>query len=445
MSGHKVPDGGWLAWSQVVASFLILTCTLGLGNSFGAFLSYYENNTLQSYSSSSISWIGTVQGFLLSVIGIISGPLYDKGYVKSLMYSGMILNVIGLLGTSFAQQYQWIMLSLGVCIGLGCGAIYVPALAIIQSYFYNRLALATAIAISGSSVGGIIYPILFRQLNDGVGSEWTCRVFALMNGVLLLAACLITKPPPKPEEEDSEPETFDWKVFRDWKLLLLGGCALLLNMVVDVPYFYIPSFVQDKIRLPSGVEDSLLAGMNGSSLIGRILLSLLTRYLRPVVIWQFTILASCILLFCWSLAINLGGIIAFAILYGVCVGGLIALIPPSVRDLNPDPNTIGSRLGLVEAFEGIGFLVGPPIAGAIRDSPTGYLGISLLCGSLYLGLFFILGIFTWPRRDTESAENSPDMSSIGYTEFQGLSLATASGVELAETGHNNSAVSPRIA
>ncbi|KAI0888383.1 major facilitator superfamily domain-containing protein [Annulohypoxylon maeteangense] len=269
MAQFEPPNGGWLGWSQVAASFLTNSCTLGLSNSFGVFQSYYEHNTLSSHSSSDISWIGTTQGFLLSLIGIISGPLYDRGYIRYLMYIGSLLNVAGLLGTSASEEYSLIFLSYGIALGLGCGALYVPAQATIQTYFTTRASLANGIAMAGSSFGGIIYPIIFRQLEQSIGFPWACRTLALINAVLLIISCLLMKPRAL-SDQTSTTGSFDWRSLWNRDLLLLGLCALLLNMGVDVPYYYISSFVQEKLHGSAGVGDSLLAGMNASSLVGRL-------------------------------------------------------------------------------------------------------------------------------------------------------------------------------
>jgi hypothetical protein len=48
----------------------------GITNSFGAYQTYYE--TSLGHSDSDIAWIGTMQGFLLFQVGVITGPLYDR-------------------------------------------------------------------------------------------------------------------------------------------------------------------------------------------------------------------------------------------------------------------------------------------------------------------------------------------------------------------------------
>lgn len=96
-----LPDGGRTAWMQVAASFLINLNVYGAVNAFGVFQNFYETEQLTSYSSSTISWIGTLQGSLILFIGAVAGPLFDKGYF-----------MLTLRGAAIGLVFSWMMLSL---------------------------------------------------------------------------------------------------------------------------------------------------------------------------------------------------------------------------------------------------------------------------------------------------------------------------------------------
>ena len=49
----------------------------GVVNSFGSYQAYYETNLLTTSTPSAISWIGSIQAFLLLIVGALSGPIYD--------------------------------------------------------------------------------------------------------------------------------------------------------------------------------------------------------------------------------------------------------------------------------------------------------------------------------------------------------------------------------
>lgn len=122
-------------------------------NTFGVFQSYYEDTLLSGHSASSISWIGTVQGFLLFLAGIIVGPIFDKGYLKTLIAVGSFLVVFGLMMTSLSTEYYQVFLAHGVTVGLGCACLFLPSIAIVATYFTTRRAVATGITASGGSIG----------------------------------------------------------------------------------------------------------------------------------------------------------------------------------------------------------------------------------------------------------------------------------------------------
>ena len=77
----------------------------GVFNTYGAFQTFYEQELLSSSSASAISWIGSIQGFLLLLIGSLTGPVFDMGYVRSLMIVGSFLMVFSLMMTSLAKKY----------------------------------------------------------------------------------------------------------------------------------------------------------------------------------------------------------------------------------------------------------------------------------------------------------------------------------------------------
>lgn len=72
------PEGGAQAWLVAAGGAAIFFCTLGFGNSFGAFQEYYTSNMMIGESASSISWIGSLASFLQFLAGMLGGPLFDR-------------------------------------------------------------------------------------------------------------------------------------------------------------------------------------------------------------------------------------------------------------------------------------------------------------------------------------------------------------------------------
>ena len=121
-------------------------------NMYGVYQAYYSTS-LASSSASAISWIGSIQAFLLFLVGTLVGPIYDSGYVRSLLAVGSFLSVFGLFMTSICHQYWQYLLAQGVVTGTGFGCLFLPGVTIVSQYFDTKKAFATGVASLGSSIG----------------------------------------------------------------------------------------------------------------------------------------------------------------------------------------------------------------------------------------------------------------------------------------------------
>lgn len=65
----SIPNGGLKAWLQVLGAFFLFFNSWGIINTFGVYQTYYESGILSSSTPSDISWIGSVQAFLLMFVG----------------------------------------------------------------------------------------------------------------------------------------------------------------------------------------------------------------------------------------------------------------------------------------------------------------------------------------------------------------------------------------
>src|ERR1700733_10775748 len=122
-------------------------------NTFGAFQTYYVNQLLEGTSPSTISWIGSIQTFTMMFVGVFSGRLLDAGYLRPQLCAGIFLEVLGLIMASYSTKYWELLLSQGLCVGLGSELLYMPGVAVPAQYFSSKVMLATGIVATGSSMG----------------------------------------------------------------------------------------------------------------------------------------------------------------------------------------------------------------------------------------------------------------------------------------------------
>ena len=100
------PNGGTKAWMQVLGAFFLNFNTWGIINTYGVFQSYYSTALLASSSESAISWIGSIQAFLMLVVGVLCGRALDAGYYYSDIIAGTFLIVFGTMSKFFLIKHS---------------------------------------------------------------------------------------------------------------------------------------------------------------------------------------------------------------------------------------------------------------------------------------------------------------------------------------------------
>ncbi|KAJ5268989.1 hypothetical protein N7497_010279 [Penicillium chrysogenum] len=356
------PNGGLTAWLQVAGAFFLFFNSWGIVNTFGVYQSYYEETLLPGYSASSISWIGTIQGFLLFIVGVVVGPVFDKGYLKTLIAIGSFLVVFGLMMTSLATKYYQIFLAHGVAVGTGCAFLFLPSVAIVATYFTSRRAVATGITASG---GSVIFPIVFHKLIGPLGFGWTTRVIAFiaLGGLLFsLAVMKMRLPPPKQTRK-----LIDTSAFKESPFIVLSLALFFAFIGLYFPFFYLPTFFTTYLHSNENIAFYSVAILNAASVFGRITPGLLADRIGSLnTIVPISLIAT-VLAFAWIGIRNEAGTIVFAIIYGYASGAIVSLPPTIVAKITPNMSIVGTRMGMCFTFAGLGLLIGNPIAGALLD------------------------------------------------------------------------------
>jgi MFS family permease len=147
-------------------------------NSYGVFQEYYSTHQLAGQSATAISWIGSIQLCFCPLLGCISGPLFDAGYLKHLIVVGGSIYVFCMMMTSIATEYWQILLAHGIGVGIGMGLIFSPSVGTLSHHFAKSRyrTLAYGCQASGSAVAGVIVPIMLRFLFPAVGFGWGMRI-----------------------------------------------------------------------------------------------------------------------------------------------------------------------------------------------------------------------------------------------------------------------------
>jgi MFS family permease len=92
------------------------------------------------------------------------------------MTFGVCMMSAGFVAASFAKQTWQLYLTQGVMVGLGMGAIFIPAIAVLPQWFLKRRSLAQGLASSGSGFGGLAFSLGTNAMIEQISLAWALRI-----------------------------------------------------------------------------------------------------------------------------------------------------------------------------------------------------------------------------------------------------------------------------
>lgn len=389
---HITPvDGGLWAWLSVLGGFCVLTSTFGYCMSFGVYQDYYV--LLGSSSSSGISWIGSLQTFLMLFVGLPAGKLFDLGHFHYTLAAGSALHVFSMFMLSLADphQYYQLILSQGVGMGIGSGLMLVPAMSVQTHHWSKHRSLAMGIVMTGSGVGGVIFPIMLNNMIYGrAGFAWAVRATAFLTlGLVIIANSVMTAPLPSVKRRPSGSVSEVKSIMTDRAFLLFLSGSFFATWGVNFVSFYLQLWM-DVHRLSKALAFYTVAILNAASIPGRIVPNLLADRIGTFNIFVPVVIVTGGLVFAMFGAVNTGTVIVFSILYGFFSGAVMALILPTAASVANNVQEIGIRLGLTYFVNSFAILTGTPIDGALYDThhqwfrPIVFSSVVMLAGSMTL-------------------------------------------------------------
>ncbi|KAJ6553884.1 MFS general substrate transporter [Mycena sp. CBHHK59/15] len=380
------PDGGLRAWLIVLGAFFSTLSTFGYVNSWGVFQTYYQLHLLTDSSPSTISWIGSVQISLTFGIAVLMGRLFDNGWFALPAACASVALVVLTILTGQCRNFWEFLLCQGFAIGIASGIIFGPTLAIVSHWFKRRRSTAMGIVAAGSSVGGLVIPILVQNLIPRIGFPWTTRVLALLlfctTGILNL--CLKRRLPPV----KTAGGIFNWKAFKykPFSLYTLAVFVCFFGLYTLLTYI-------DVSATNAGISPSfdvyLLALANASSGVGRVMTGLLADRIGCMSVMIPGTLLAAIVTYAWPFAGSLRSLVAVSIIYGFASGIFVGLQAVPLIHMG-DMSDVGRRTGTLFSILSISALAGPPISGAIASVTGDYKAVGYYAGSAMMVAIAIL-------------------------------------------------------
>jgi MFS family permease len=366
----------FLGWRVVGASFAVLTLAFGAAYAFPAFFDPLAKEFPGSRGN--IALVFAVCGCLFFVVGAGAGPLADRIGSRPVVSAGLLLVGAGLVLASFGETLWQVLLAFGLGVGFGVGLAYVPAVSPVQRWFLRQRGRASGFAVAGIGVGTFLGPLIATGIMELAG--WRTAWLAIGIGAAILgvfaAQFLIDAPDRVGQQPDGDgapaqgaagpPPGWTLKPALTTKpfVLLYAGIAAI-SVPLFVPFVHIVPFARDLgISQPTAV---LLASLIGiGSIAGRFGLGAIADRLgrRTTMIAMF--LGLTLMLAFWLVSLNAWLLAIFALVYGACYGGFVALVPAVIIDYL-GPRNAGAIIGALYTCVAPGTLLGPPLAGYAYD------------------------------------------------------------------------------
>ncbi|KPM39571.1 hypothetical protein AK830_g7011 [Neonectria ditissima] len=397
MRGDVETDRG--AWFCVLGALLFLIPSFGFMASLGTIQSYLSLNQLSDRSVGEVGWISGVYLFLSLISNFQIGSILDRYGPRVLSPIGGILTTTSFLLMAECKEYWQFMLCFGVFGSIGAGIDAVTAVGVVGKIFIRRRGLAVGLAVMGTSIGSVIFPIMLRYTLPSLGWAWSMRIVALAVasvtslGVLcfLSFSRLVSN---QKDEKAPKPAAFDLSAFLSPAFGFVAAGVFMFEFVVFGIGGLLPT-----ISTGAGfsAEDgyTLLSILGACSCLGRFTLSLVGHRLGPlnsmlvVMVLTVVLMATVLIPFSTTSAPML---YVFSALWGFCSGSFYALSPVCIGK-TCEVKDYARYYGSTNSAVAFALLIAIPLSGIMLES----LGAqSLAC--VYLAIILLSGLCIFAAR-----------------------------------------------
>lgn len=364
-------------WIVVAAAFVLMGVGFGLVYSLGDYVAPLSRDF--GASRGSVSFVFGLTAILSLTGGALTGPLADRLGPRPLALAAALAYLAGMGLASRAQGLWQVALPVGVGVGCGVAAVYVPSVATVQRWFDRRRALASVIATSGLGAGTLVGPVVAGSLI--AGHDW--RIASLVTGVAgsvltMAAGWLMIRPSEPGLVGTSEPgraiegghtlaEAVRTGDFRWLYVAILGTCA-----VAFFGYGQIVPYAEGRGLAPLTAALGL-AAVGAGSLLGRVCLAPVTQWLGLRRSYVASTLALAAAMLAWLVlpVPPLACLLAVGFALGAAFGVFVGLSPALIAD-RFGQRSLTTIIGVIYTGGGVGALLGPWLGGRTFDATGSY-------------------------------------------------------------------------
>lgn len=280
---------------------------------------------------------------------------------------------------SLCKTYWQTILVQSVLMGIVMGFLQIPAFAAVSQYFDKKRASALGLAVSGSSIGGIVMPLILSKMLNGssLGFPWTVRIVGFIILPFMMFAIVAVKPRLPPRET----QLFLKSPYKQPRFLMLVAALFFMFVGMFTPFFYLPTYATTQ-GMDATLASYLLSIVNATSTIGRIVPGILADKYGRLNIFGIGGITTGILVFCMTATTTNAGLIIYSVFFGFTSGTIVSGASAAFSTCPKDARDIGTYMGMGLAISGLGALVGPPINGAILNMYGNFFRACMFSGTM---------------------------------------------------------------
>ncbi len=420
--GSTKSGGIFYGWAIVAVATLALVVSNGL--SIGGIPVFFRSIREDFVAAGSVpaggaeSFIAlgaTLTFFFAGILSPIAGALIQRFRLRNLMLAGC-----GLLGGALIIHSQtsmpWVVYASRTVMGVSlCLVGVLPSIVLVSNWFVRRRGLALGILLTGTSIGGVVIPLIATPLITAYG--WRTAMLMLSFVIwLVLVPAIVFLVKDRPQEvgmlPDGEPIPVDvptpvavsGKTLREalatptfW-ILALCAAAVFYPIFVTTQQFILQA---TKIGLSPQQASFSLSALFTVSVAGKFLFGWLSDRFAPT-----SVMVVCCLVMFGSTTVLLdltqATVCAFLLPFGFGYGGTFVLLQRIAADF------FGNReypkiLGVLIVIETVGAAIGGLVTGRLADAAggdytTAFYGVIGVSGLAFL-LTVLLSFMSRSKRE----------------------------------------------
>jgi sugar phosphate permease len=393
----KGSRGGW----QVTATaFVVLFCIVGLAL-WG--LPFYYDFMVQQFgwTRGQVTSGNAVSKLVIGpAFGFLAGWMVDRFGPRRIMMAGILMAGLALVGlgsvSTLGMFYFFYMFN---ALGYVCGGP-LPNQVLLSRWFDKARGKAMGFAYLGIGLGGAAVPWISHTLVQHFGWQTALKILGLLIVVVAFPMAFFVKEPPS-----SEPGVVASKstiggrlarsAFRTLPFALLVVGSMCSIAAVSGTQQNLKLFLSLDQHYSQAAAARVLSLVLTFSILGRLAMGWLADQVpKKYVMLLIYMLVVAALPFLF-LASSSRAIYAFAVVFGIALGGEYMIIPLMTAEIF-GVRVLGRLLGVILTADGVAEAVSPWMVGRLRDvSGTYSRGFLLLIGMALVGAAAIAAL---PKR-----------------------------------------------